>query len=116
MDTSFGADRKRWKASLFANLVRNELVDGDVAIRPVFRFVVQHPRQERVYREMSAPESVIETPINRYLLAVCRQRPEQGRFLKVVSRCLWEKLLLLKSKQITDRDKPSRTDTGCVGR
>ena len=111
MDASFGADRQRWKPRLGANFIGDELVDGDVAVAPVLGFVVQHAREKRVDGEMPAPQSVIESAIDRDLVAVCGQRLEQRRFFKAASRRFREKMFLLKAEQVAHRDEPASTGT-----
>ncbi len=115
MDATFGAHRQRRKSRLGADLIGDELVDGDVAVRPLFGFVVQHAGEKRVDREMPATESVIEPAIDRDLVAVCGQRFQQRRFLKRFSRRFGKKLLLLKAEKISHRDKPAGPRTGTTG-
>ena len=60
MDAAFRTDRERRKTRLKAHRVREELVDGHIALGAILRLRVQHARKERMHREVPTLHAVVE--------------------------------------------------------
>ena len=94
----------------------NELVDRDVPVGAMLRLVMQDTGQEGMNRKVTATDSVVETSVHCDLVPHILQRLEQRRCLKVLSFCLWKKLVLLKTEQVSDRDESSCADASATCR
>ena len=68
MNASLGANRQRWKSSLFSNFIGDELVDRHVPVRAMLRLVMQDTGQEGVNRKVPTTDPVVETAVNRDLI------------------------------------------------
>ena len=73
---------------------------------------MQHTRQKRMHGEVTTANSMIQSTINRHLIAIGSQRFQQRCLFVFFADRFGKEVFLLKAQQIADRNKPSRTNTG----
>ena len=106
----------RREAGLVADLLGEELVERDVAVRTVLRFGVEHAGEERVHREVAAFDAVVEAAEDGQLILLLPERFQQCRLLEVATGGLREELLRLVAEQVADRHETAGADAGSLGR
>ena len=115
VDAALGTDRQRREPRLMANLVGHELVDGDIAARPVLRFRIEDAREERMHREVTALDPVVESAVNRQVLTHIPERFEQRGLLVGRAGRFGKELLYLIAEQIPHRDETPSAGPGTLG-
>ena len=116
VDAAFGTDGERGEAGLVADLLGEELVERDVAVRAVLRLGVEHAGEEGVHREVAALDAVVEAAEDGQLVLLLPERFQQGRLFEVAAGGLREQLLGLVAEQVADRHEATGADAGPLGR